>query len=214
MGSGLQRRLTKNKILSNQWKSWCLNFHCSGCAKKYHFRVPQLSLRIILLVSLNCYTKSFSWPSTVTHIIQWTSWNLNFHCARLYQQNLYHVLTESLSVFFLSYLTILAELLYIVVAIANICVQHAQKSIIFVTHNCRPIYLFCVPQLSPPLLSENLGAGSFIALIFYLLNHHFSVPHLSLTVSNENHGTFIFTVQVLQKSSIFVSHTSRWTRYD
>ena len=105
--------------------------------------------------------------------------------------------------FFFSYLTILAELLCIVVAIANICVQHAQKSIIFVTHNCRPIYLFCVPQLSPPLLSENLGAGSFIALIFYLLNHHFSVPHLSLTVSNENHGTFIFTVQVLQKKVAF-----------
>ena len=105
--------------------------------------------------------------------------------------------------FFFSYLTILAELLCIVVAIANICVQHAQKSIIFVTHNFRPIYLFCVPQLSPPLLSENLGAGSFIALIFYLLNHHFSVPHLSLTVSNENHGTFIFTVQVLQKKVAF-----------
>ena len=122
-------------------------FGVQGVRKSIIF-VPLSCRRQPIWCPLSITLIFFCVPFTVAHRTHWLSWNLNIPCVTFFRQILYRGVTECLP--FLSYLTILAELLCMVVISKYAFKMCNKKSfsypttaaqyIFFVSHNLRPQY--------------------------------------------------------------------------
>ena len=104
---------------NTQWIYWVpsenlgtLIFGVQGVRKSIIF-VPLSCRRQPIWCPLSITLILFCVPFTVAHRTHWLSWNLNIPCVTFFRQILYRGVTECLP--FLSYLTILAELLCMIV---------------------------------------------------------------------------------------------------